>query len=209
METSPPVIITRKATRDEVGIVEALQIRIYKDEGYLPSKNSPMMGTFPPYNDATWTDILVACVTQTYGDDTIIGTISLTENGPLGFPIIENDFPKTITALLDINERIALIWRFVIEKEFRSNFDIARRLIWDAVHAGKKRNVTRAICVINPKKHEVLYRDYFGFTELDRCANMSGLINAPGLLLTATVSEFEMRYRMALDKQRTQRGPPK
>jgi hypothetical protein len=190
--TSRPVFV-RRASASDLPLIEALQVRVYREEGYLSAARPHSMGDEAPFNDPHLTDVFVAFQHTPEGTEELVGTISLTEEGPDGFPTFTGDFPHAMRVLKAHDGKLCVLWRFIVVPNCRTNFRAAMLLIMESLIAGRARGIVRAICAVNPTKHELFYRDRLGFCEIARCANVSGLVHAPAVLLFAYVRDLEGR----------------
>ncbi len=186
-------VFVRRATASDLPQIEALQVRVYREEGYLSSARTHSMGDEAPFNDPTLTDTFIAFHRSMNGTEELVGTISLTEAGPGGFPAFTRDFPHAMRVLNAHDGKLCVLWRFIVVPNSRTNFRAAMLLIMETLIAARARGIARAICAVNPEKHELFYRDRLGFCEIDRCENISGLEHAPAVLLFAYVRELEGR----------------
>lgn len=193
-------LLVRKATEEDLPHIEALQVRVYKEEGYLSCNHAHSMGTEAPFNDLNLTDIFVAVRTNTNGAEELVGTLSITESGKEGLPLFTRDFPDSMSTLSQDGSKLCVLWRFIVTPHSRASFHVAMLLIMEAILAGQKRNVKRAICAVNPDKHGLFYRSQLGFAEIGYCANVSGLKNAPAVLLFAHVHDLETQYHPLVQK---------
>lgn len=193
-------LLVRKAIAEDIPNILALQIRVYKEEGYLSCNHSHSMGDEAPFNDNSLTDTLIAVRTHGDGKEDLVGTLSVTEAGETGFPIFERDFPETMQRLFSDRSKLGVLWRFIVTPHCRASFQAAMLLIMEALIAGQKRQVKRAICAVNPEKHGLFYRNQLGFAEIGHCANISGLENAPAVLLFAKVSDLETEFHPLVRK---------
>lgn len=201
-EVQMSAIYVRTATYADMVDVDRLHSVVYYDEGYLPCAEPPQMTRLVPYADNAYTQVFIACIKDSLGAERIIGTLSMTKQSAHGFPFFTDDFPELTPLLADKETHCALLWRFAIERNYRSHG--VPLLLFEAVYeASRASRFTRVVCVVNPDKHADFYCEKLSFKRISKeqhahgddetHVTASGLTNAPAILLSASFQDIENR----------------
>lgn len=195
-------IYVRIASCDDMPHVDRLHAEVYHDEGYLPCAEPPAMTRVSPYADMRYTRVFLACVREFGAEERVVGTLSVTKQGALGFPFFMEEFSELPPLLREDGACIALLWRFAVAHKFRSH-GLPLQLFRAAYEYGVESGISRAVCIVHPDKHEHFYRDKLGFARIgtpkyspdvaDARVTATGLINAPAVLLSACIQDVGVR----------------
>lgn len=94
---------------------------------------------------------------------------------------IDECFHEVISPLRNRGERITYLGEFATNEEFRDKARLSGLLFQEAVKIGQASGTTLYLCVVHP--HHVKLYKRLGFTEIGRASSISGLTNAPAVLL--------------------------
>src|SRR5262249_25002696 len=127
-----------------------------------------------------------------FSDGTMIGTISWTADGPLGFPM-ERDFGEECAALRAEGRRIAATWRIAVARAHRSDGRVVLALVKQVVQAMFEHRVLTFLATFNPR-HQGVYERLLGFRTVASRPATAGLSNAPSLLMRCDLERMPARF---------------
>ncbi len=195
----PGALQVRPARLVEMKQVYDLTYKNYRKAEYVVKNWDPETQHFKKFGSLPQTTVFVAIE-----NDRVIGSVSMTIDSEKGLPYDE-DFREQIDEVRYINgrpQRVAAVWRLVIDDEYQKNIKILLLLIQAVIRKFRKEKVEVGLFGVHPKRKPV-YTKLFRMRELGYSPGTTGLANAPSVLLSAEVS----RYKSDLLATRRQRTP--
>ncbi len=139
--------------------VHRLTYAIYADMGLCEINPDRRLEHYPHLDYIAESTVLMAME----GDE-LVGTVSITLDGPEGLHVDE-DFPDAMRRLRAPGRRVAAAWRIVTDPAYRSD----RRLITRLMRAGFEEVIARKaellVCSFHPRRENV--HCWLGFATLD------------------------------------------
>jgi hypothetical protein len=148
----------------------------YVNSGYCKPHPTGMVVHYAPYDHIAETTILVALL-----DGQIVGSVSITVDGPSGFTVDE-DFNDECIAIRQEGKPVAVVWRLVVKKSEQPSRMVVVSLINEVVSRLRRFEINTALFSVNPK-HENVYRRLLNMSVVARKSGSNGLENAPAVLL--------------------------
>ncbi len=164
----------------------------YVASGYSAAHTSGMTIHYPSFDHLDQTTILIAMM---HGK--IVGSFSLTEDGPGGLSIDE-DFKDACDAIRQEGRPVGAVWRLVVQESVRTQRTIVISLINAMIELMARKGLSNALFAVNPK-HESVYKRMLDGTVVARCDSTHGLANAPSVLLRVNPTELH-RERVLLPR---------
>jgi hypothetical protein len=175
-----PYVIRPARGRDELDAVHRITHDSIVAAGYMPASADRRLDSYPTLDASPLTTVLVAV-----RDGTIIGTNSLTADGPLG---LHTDlyFPEETNAVRREGRRLVSSFRIATAPVIQDHHGYALILDlvkWTLVVATKAYAFDTVLCTFNPK-HEPVYRRMLAATTLARQAQVPhGNVRAGAVLM--------------------------
>ena len=152
----------------------------YVEQGYV--------GAHPGHKllyNAEFDNIPETTVLLVEGAGTLIGTVSVTVDGPRGLPA-DKDFNATCNLIRRETRAIGGAWRLVTRHGFADERRLVITLIGEATREAKERGVQTCLCALHPK-HEHFYRRLLSMKPVAYCRAMRDLQNAPGVCMRCDI----------------------
>jgi len=179
-ETSSPFsssfIIRPLCSEEDYQKVGELTYEAYLEQGYCRPHKSRRLIHYPHLEKITETTILGA-----FKGDLLVGSISLTLDGPLGIHA-DTDFKEECDQIRQEGKNMASCWRVVTRKFFRHETILLLKMFQEVVRLGNQNEVQTGLFTLNPR-HEKCYQKIFDMKTVARKQNTRGLKNAPALLM--------------------------
>jgi len=144
----------------------------YLEKGYCEPIENQRLTYFEQLDNIPETSIFLVRI-----DDEIIGTLSLTEQNPLGEPVDEVFQADYKNVLLE-NRKTAVIWRLAIEKRYREMPFIVTELIKAVIWTCFERGIQTTISTIN-QRQERLYQRIFNMRSVAHNTGISDFSHVP------------------------------
>jgi hypothetical protein len=133
----------------------------------------------------------------------IVGTSSQTFDGPLGLPMDE-DFKAECDRIRAEGRRLAASWRLATRKAYRNQTRLVKALINATTIHGIQTGVQTCLFTFNPR-HERIYRRLLNLRTVARREGMTGLLNAPAILMRWDAERCPECWFRAADTERNAR----
>jgi len=158
----------------------------YVSAGYSEAHPSKMLAHYPYFDHIPETTILAAVL-----NGKIVGSVSLTLDGPCGFTVDE-DFKEECDAIRLEGKPMATVWRLVVDDALRTKRSVVMNLISDIVFRLGRNHIPTALFAVNPK-HEKVYKHMLNMEAVARKMDTGGLRNAPAILLRGDPDKIPQR----------------
>ncbi len=198
---SPQSLVVRPAGNHfELEQVYRLTYEAYVERGYCRPKPDGKLVHYPQFENISETTVLVALLQKQ-----VMGTVSLTLDGPLGTPM-DSDFKATCDTVRAEGLRLAASWRIVTQHSFRGQRQVVMALIGEVVRcAFEDFDLDTFLCSFHPR-HESIYRRLLGMRTIARSEGTRGLHGAPAVLMRCDRAAVPSRW-LIRDRNRD-RTPP-
>lgn len=174
-DTVDATIRTAETEADMEGIYR-LVYDAYLEKGFIEPKTVPRL----KYNSEL-DGIAETTVLAVEGAGLLLGTISVTLDGPAGLPA-DRDFKTMADTVRREGRTLAGVWRLVTRCGYTDERNLVMALIGEAVQVALRHQVQSCLCAIHPK-HEHFYKRLLGMTRIAYARSMKGLLNSPGVCL--------------------------
>ncbi len=129
-------------------------------------------------------------------DEKILGTISLTADGPAGLHVDEDfkdvaDYVRQECRLAGIN--LAAAWRIVTRSEYHHQMPLSMGLISAVVDAVRRRPYQVTLYTFNPR-HEKFYRKMLGFETIAGPRPSPAVQDAPAILMRGDLEKVDRAW---------------
>lgn len=165
---------------DELDTVHHLTHDQYVVEGFTAPQPDGRLRYYDDIEAAAENMVLVAIE-----DNAIIGTVSLTLDGPAGLHV-DHDFPVECAAIRAEGGTVGGVWRIITAPGLRTGTAVILDLIRSSTDVLDRFGVDTALCEFNPR-HERAYRKLLGFTTVAHNASL-GQLTAPAVLMRTSVA---------------------
>jgi hypothetical protein len=179
---STPVIRQARGL-SELQDVYRLTHDCYVASGYCEPSPSGLFIHYPHFDHIPETKIFIAILRGK-----IVGSLSLTFDGPTGFPI-EKDFKQECDAIRAEGYPVATVWRMVIETSVRTDRAVVVALMNEITATIVRHNVQTALMSVNPK-HVSVYQRMLNASIVAQHSSTEGLDGAPATLLRSSPVEL-------------------
>ncbi len=182
-----PYVVRPAQGRAELDAVHRLTHDSIVAAGYMSATPDGRLDSYPALDASPFTTVLVAV-----RDGTIIGTNSLTADGPLG---LHTDlyFPTETNAVRRDRRRLVSSFRIATAPTVQNRLGYALILDlvkWTLVVASEAYRFETMLCTFNPK-HETVYRRMLAATSLARQTRVAhGDVNAGAVLMRIDVDRL-------------------
>lgn len=171
----------RVADESDASCVAQLYLTTYYKAGYIrpgyKSIKEPKTD-----KDLVKDTVFVACVRDEGGAETIVGTMSVTNYQDISDSPLACDFSSALQEIAQSYKNCSLIWRLAIAEQYRHSRSIVFLLMEAAIQMGLSLRYGSLVCVVHPK-HVLFYSKCLAFQQKAKCENLTGLKNAPAVLL--------------------------
>ncbi|KKM60813.1 hypothetical protein LCGC14_1538050 [marine sediment metagenome] len=175
-----PITITTADTPDELRAVHCLTFSAYLAEGLCKIRLNKWLEHYPHLDEIAETTVVTAME-----GDKLVGTVSVTLDGPAGLHVDE-DFPEVMRRLRDPRLRMAAAWRIVTDPAYRGD----RRLIMRLMRAGFEQAIACKadwlVCSFHPRRQKVHWRLGFFAVAKGKCRALN---NADAVLMVYNVRQ--------------------
>jgi len=169
----------------ELRQVYQLTHECYVSTGHFRAHPSQMIVHYPNFDHIPETEILVAVM-----DGVIVGSVSVTFDGPAGFTV-EEEFKEQCAVIREEGVPMAAVWRLVVADSVRANRAVLMSLVDTVVTRIRKRDIPLALFAVNPK-HERVYCHLLNMEVVARKLQTDGR-SAPSVLLRADAHKIPVR----------------
>lgn len=160
----------------------------YVERGYCASRPDGRLVHYPHLDGIPETTVLVAVL-----DGAVVGTNSLTLDGPRGLHVDE-DFKAECDAIRAEGRRVAGSWRIATRAALRSETRVVMALIQATVDLLRDKGVETGVFTFNPR-HERFYQRLLNMQTVARHeGSVHGLQNAPAVFMRTTVADLPERW---------------
>ena len=144
-------MIVRRAHPHDLLAVHRLHHDAWVDEGFLSPRASGTIDRHPEFDRDAETFVLVA---EEAG--TIVGTVSLSLDGPLGLPV-DHGLTSVITPIRSASSRLAAGWRVATHPRLRTSAAVIRALMLETIELTIAHNVSTCLFLFHTR-HVPVYR---------------------------------------------------
>lgn len=188
--------VTVRPVRSSFELAEVYRLThdTYVERGYcLPQPDGKLIH-YPQLENIPETTVLVALQ-----DGQVMGTVSLTLDGPCGFHV-DTDFKPVCDQVRAEGIKVGASWRIATRQALRGERQVVMALIGEVVsYAFEVFELDTFLCTFNPR-HERIYGRLLGMRTIARNETCEGLKNAPAVLMRcdrATVPEKWLKRTQA------------
>jgi len=179
------VVVRPIQSAAELDEVYKLTYVSYREREYCPPQEDGRLVHYPHLDRIPETTILVAVA-----DKEIIGSISLTQDGPHGLHVDE-DFKIVCSQVRNEGSPIAASWRIVTRSGVRSERKIVMALITGCAIRLIASCALTYLYTFNPR-HERIYERLLNMKTIARKeGNIDGLYNSPAVLMRNSKEDLE------------------
>lgn len=154
----------------------------YVELGYAQPQPDGRLIHYPQFDHIAETMILVAV-----SEGQIIGSISVTIDGPRGLPE-DIDFRPECNRLRKEGHIVGAVWRLITHKSHRTNFRLVLKMMEEMMFKQIMAGTTSLVFVVNPR-HQGAYHKLFKAKSVYSKVGTEGLSNAPGVLMRIDLPE--------------------
>ena len=154
----------------------------YTEKGYKDSQDGGQLLYNAEMDQSDSTTVLIV-----EGAEVIIGSVSITLDGPDGLPV-DKDFKATCDIIRGENRALASVWRLITRHGYADERRLVMALIGEIVQIGLNEKIQTVICALNPK-HEHFYRRLLNMKRVAYARAMKGLKNAPGVCMRCDMED--------------------
>jgi len=170
-----------------------LTCSVYRQQCYVQSPpEDGCLRHYPHLDQITETTAIMA---EEGGE--LVGTISVTEDGPYGLHVDET-FPAKVEqvrcACDRSGKRLGASWRIVTRPESRMGFRVFRKLVTAAIGDMVRRGLDVTLYSFNPR-HERAYQRLLGLETIARTEHDWSVCGAPAVLMLGRVEALRKRWR--------------
>ncbi len=159
----------------------------YVEQGYAEPQKEGKLVYFENLDNLKETTILIA-----HDGDKPIGTVSVTLDNKHSVPM-DGAFIQEYEAIRQENRKIAIVWRLVVHKEYRSSHKLVIELIKNAIIVASYAGATTNVSVLN-QIHESFYQKIFGMRVIARSNQLISLSNLPAALMRCDKETFPKKW---------------
>jgi hypothetical protein len=171
------------SSRQDLERVYRLVHDAYVEQGYIDRQPGMQLLYNAEFDNIPETTVLVV-----EGADQLLGTVSLTVDGPRGLPV-DKDFNATCNLVRKEGRMLASAWRLVTRHGYADERRLVMTLIGEAASEAVDRGVQTCLCSMNPK-HEHFYKRLLNMTSVAYCRAIRNLRNAPGACMRCDVENL-------------------
>jgi hypothetical protein len=185
----------------ELNTVHRLTYECYVAQGYCAPRPDGRFVHYPHLDNIRETTVFVAVRGRE-----IVGSISVTVDGPRGLPV-DRDFKEKVDGIRRWGAPLGAAWRIVVKPGHRDG-EVLLALLQAAVRATVRLPAKVWLFALNPK-HETRYQALLKFRTIARSEETRGLANAPAVLMIAGIDEsveFLERVERRRDAAATERA---
>lgn len=173
---------------DELEIVHRITYQAYLQRGYCRPRDDGKLLHYPEFETVPQTTVIVGTV-----NGLIVGTVSITLDGPLGLPA-DHDFHLEMERFRTEGKRMAGVWRMAVVDDCLQRAEVATSLIRAGVHTVWDHHVDITISTFNPR-HERLYARILNYRTVARTEQSDGLENAPAVLMRLDTADMPEQWK--------------
>jgi len=160
----------------------------YVMKGYCLPKPHGMLNPFPEFDHIPETTVLVAVI----GEE-IVGSVSITIDGPRGFPM-DKDFRKEFGVIRQERKQLAAVWRLVIKESCPARHPVLTSLLAEIGRRFLTEEVHTCFFSVHPSyvktcKHIMNMKTVAG------SKTPIGLMNVPAVLMRCDVESLPDRWK--------------
>lgn len=162
--------------KEELEAVYRLTHDAYVGRGYIEPRRDGRLVHYPHLDNIPETTVLVA-----KRGGKIVGTISLTIDGPAGLHVDE-DFKKETNCIRREERKLGACWRIATTSASRNEGIVVLKLLREVARLGKEMNVMTGVFTMNPR-HRRVYERLLNMEVVAYRASTHGLRSAPAVLM--------------------------
>ena len=175
-ETEPIKLRSAKNKKDLEEIYRLVH-DAYVERGYIEPQDDGRLVLYPHLDNVPETTVIIM-----WDQDRIVGTNTLTIDGPRGLPS-DGDFKKECDAIRAEGRCLAGSWRLCTRTGYRDERHIVLELIARTVRLTLQNDIETCVFTINPR-HVDVYRKLLNMTLVSqREDTVKGLQNAPAVFM--------------------------
>ena len=173
----------RCATESEIAEIWHLAYTQYVQRGYIPRNPEELYVSCEHLEWIEQTTPLVAIA-----DKAIIGTITITLDGPMGLPM-ERDYPTETARERQAGRPLASCWRLATANECHSSHRVSTMLMHTTAAWLMERGEPTLLMECHPR-HANYYRKRIGFEKVAERSDTIGLTDAPSVLMVGRQDSY-------------------
>lgn len=158
----------------------------YVELGYIAPRPDGRLRHYADIDAAPENMVLLAVE-----DGVIVGTTSITLDGPAGFHV-DHDFGPAAAAVRAEGRPFGAAWRIVTEPRHRSNTAVVFELIHATIDVLWRFGVETGLCTFAPR-HERVYQRAIGMVTIARSDGV-GAVKTPAVLMRGDVAAVARRW---------------
>ncbi|MFH1022789.1 MAG: nucleotide disphospho-sugar-binding domain-containing protein, partial [Planctomycetota bacterium] len=174
--SSPDVVVRPIKNKNELDEVYRITHDAFLERGYCRPQADGRLVHYPRLDQIKETTVFVAV-----SDGGIVGTISLTLDGPAGLHVDE-DFKEACDDIRNEGRKLAAGWRIATRSGYRDERGIVMGLIREVVTRAVDAGVRTGVFTFNPR-HESIYQRLLNMKTVARNGETSGLQDAPAVFM--------------------------
>ena len=171
------------AHQDEMLSIWKLTHDAYVTAGYADPQPNGILRHYPHLDGIPNTTVFTAAT-----KDEILGTVTLTEDGPAGLSV-DSEFKDLVDTYRGQGYKIASVWRLVTQPNVRRSI-VVSSLIGKVVETCNERNIYLVFLVVNPK-HEKFYHRMLCFETISEIRKELAVKSNPGILLVTNLDKLK------------------
>ncbi|MFH1023802.1 MAG: hypothetical protein V1809_10505 [Planctomycetota bacterium] len=179
----PNVVIRPIESDGELDEVYRITHDAYVERGYCRPRPAGRLVHYPHLDGISETTVFVAVV-----EGTIVGTNSLTVDGPAGLQVDE-DFKTECDEIRKEGRMLAASWRLATRNAYRDERNVIMGLIKETVMCAVDMGVLTCVFTFNPR-HERVYQRLLNMKTVVRSEGTAGLDNAPAVFMRCDVENL-------------------
>jgi hypothetical protein len=152
----------------------------YVEQGYVDLRADGRLLFNAEFDNRPETTVLIV-----EGAGVLLGSISLTLDGPHGLPV-DKDFNATCNLIRKEGRTLASVWRLVTRHGHADERRLVMTLIGEVTREAVNRGVQTSLCAVNPK-HEHFYKRLLSMNSVACSRGTRGLKNAPGVCMRCDI----------------------
>ncbi len=186
---SEPVVHIRQASsNEELDEVYRITHDAYLERDYCTPQPDGRLIHYPTLENIPETTVLVALL-----KGRIMGTVSLTLDGPQGFHV-DHDFKSKCDEVRSERRRLCACWRIATRSAQRGERQVVMALIGAAVSSAfETLHCETMLCSFNPR-HERIYKRLLNMRTIAHGESTEGLHQAPAVLMRCDIETLPQKW---------------
>jgi hypothetical protein len=187
-ESQMSFMIRPVQNEQEMDKVYRLVHDVYLRRGYCTPQPDRRLRHYRHFDEIPETTVLIAIE-----DGKIIGTNSLTVDGPNGLPV-DADFKHIVDTVRQEKHKLGASWRIATIHRYHNDKKLVIALIQETVSLVIRKNIRTMLFTFNPR-HQKVYKRILGMKTLSqKINNVECLKNAPAVLMRWDIERCPDRW---------------